>query len=533
MRRVVAVRFFRRLKVKRITPAVILILALIATAGPPVASGTASNSLSGNPQFGPRGFRPGGGEVKLVELFDKDGDKRLNKEERKQARAYVTSSQGQGGFSRRGGRMRGGPPGFGGGGGWMEPAKPGMKLSPADVKSGGDAPLYDPDTLRTFFLQFEDADWEQELEDFHGTDVEVPATLQVDGKTFRDVGVHFRGNTSYAMVPRGWKRSLNLSLDYAHKKQAFGGYRTLNLLNSSMDPSFLRSVLYMQLAREYFPAPKANHARVVINGENWGIYVNVQQFNTDFTRDFFKTDSGGRWKVPGSPGGGGGLEYLGESPDSYKYFYEIKSKDDPQSWKALITLCKTLNQEPAKTLEAALAPMLDIEGALRFLALDLALINDDGYWARASDYSLYCDEKGRFHVFPYDTNESFRTGGGFGMRGRGGPMFGGPGGGGTSLDPLTGANDSRHPLMSKLLAVPGLKTRYLEIIRDIAQKWLDWERLGPIARRYQALIAADVKADTKKLDTFEAFENGLKSLENFVTARRAYLLQSTSAKSDH
>ena len=87
--------------------------------------------------------------------------------------------------------------------------------------------------------------------------------------------------------------------------------------------------------------------------------------------------------------------------------------------------------------------------------------------------------------------------------------------------------------MSKLLAVPGLKTRYLEIVRDIAQKWLDWERLGPIARRYQALIAADVKADTKKLDTFEAFENGLKSLETFVTARRAYLLQSTAAKSGH
>ena len=30
------------------------------------------------------------------------------------------------------------------------------------------------------------------------------------------------------------------------------------------------------------PAPKANFVRLVINGENWGIYANVQQFNKDF-----------------------------------------------------------------------------------------------------------------------------------------------------------------------------------------------------------------------------------------------------------
>jgi hypothetical protein len=119
------------------------------------------------------------------------------------------------------------------------------------------------------------------------------------------------------------------------------------------------------------------------------------------------------------------------------------------------------------------------------------------------------------------------------MRGRGGQGFGGWGGGGTSLDPLALANDSRRPLMSRLLAVPGLRTKYLEIVHDVAQKWLDWERLGPIARRYQALIAADIKADTKKLDSFESFEYGLKSMENFVTARRAYLLQRTAAKSGH
>jgi len=54
--------------------------------------------------------------------------------------------------------------------------------------------------LRTLFLEFEESDWEQELVDFHNTDVEVPAKLTVDGKVYNGVGVHFRGMTSYQSV---------------------------------------------------------------------------------------------------------------------------------------------------------------------------------------------------------------------------------------------------------------------------------------------------------------------------------------------
>ena len=55
--------------------------------------------------------------------------------------------------------------------------------------------------------------------------------------------------------------------------------------------------------------------------------------------------------------------------------------------------------------------MLDIEGVLWFLAVDLALSNSDGYWTRASDYNIYQDPKGKFHILPHDMNEAFRSGG--------------------------------------------------------------------------------------------------------------------------
>jgi len=272
--------------------------------------------------------------------------------------------------------------------------------------------------LRTLFLQFERPDWEKELADFNNTDVEVPATLTVDGKTWREVGVHFRGMSSYFTVGEGRKRSLNVSLDHAHKDQSIGGYKTLNLLNSHEDPSFLRTVLYSHIAREYLPAPKANLVRVVINGENWGIYASAQQFDKQFTREFFGSSEGRRWKVSGSPNGRGTLAYLGDDPAPYQKIYDLKGKDSEKAWKDLIQLTRVLNQTPAAQLEAALEPILDVDGALRFLAVENALINNDGYWIRTSDYALYQDPKGRFHLVPHDMNEAFSRAGGPGFGGR-------------------------------------------------------------------------------------------------------------------
>jgi hypothetical protein len=517
--------------------------------------------------FGPPGGRGPGGpglreETKLVAMFDKNGDRRLNSAERKAAREYLATQpramgpMGRGGPGGRtafgpGGPPRfgpGGPPSFGppgfGRGANTEPPKPGSKLTPSQVKTFSTEPLYDLGILRTLFLEFENPDWEKELADFYNTDVEVPANVTVDGKTYRDVGVHFRGMTSFMGVPEGRKRSLNLAIDFVHNDQRLGGYRTLNLLNSNADPTFLRTVLYLHIARQYIPAPEANYVRVAINGESWGVYVNVEQFNTDFVKEWLGTTGGARWKVPGSPGGRGGLNYLGEDPAAYKRFYEIKSKDDPKSWDHLIRLSKVLSETPVDQLEKALEPILDVDGALKFLALEKALINSDGYWARASDYNLYQDTNGRFHLVPHDVNETLREPEmmpGLGGRGRGfGP--GGPGQVSADLDPFAGSDDPNKPLLNRLLAVPTLRARYLAYMRSMAETWLDWKKIAPLAGQWQAMIAADVAGDTRKLDSTEAFTRALTqdtqgpgfgplprmSLKSFIEKRREYLLKSTA-----
>jgi hypothetical protein len=334
------------------------------------------------------------------------------------------------------------------------------------------------------------------------------------------VDFSFRGASSFMMVPEGRKRSLNATLDNAHGDQNINGYNSLNLLNSHTDPTYLRTVLYLQAAREYLPAARANWVRVVINGESWGVYVNMQQVDKPFLAEWFNTKNGTRWKVPGSPNGRGGLEYLGPNVDAYKQIYEIKGNDDPKAWTALMEMTRVLNQTPPESLEQALAPILDLDNVLRFLAVETVFVNNDGYWVRASDYNLYLDTKGRFRLIPHDTNETFPVRGGGGFGGGRGPGRGGD----ATLDPLVGLNDAAKPLRAKLLAVPALRARYLAYVREIAGKWLDWNVLQPIVVRAQTLIAAEVKADTKRLDDFEAFDTGAADLKRFADSRRQYLL---------
>ena len=324
-------------------------------------------------------------------------------------------------------RGRPGGPGFGGPGGGgpfggRQAATPGKQLTPDDVASYPERDLYDPDIVRTIFLQFENEDWEEELEDFRMTDVEVPAQMTVDGKTYDDVGIRFRGNTSYQMVPRGSKRSLNLTVDYGKKDQRLYGRKTLNLLNANSDPSFLRTVLYDRIGRQYLPALNANLVRVVINGENWGIYTNEEQFNKDFLRKWFGDANGARWRVPPNFSGGSGLMYLGDDLAQYKQNYVIKSKDNDADWRKLVELCRALQDTPQDKREAEFDKLMNVDEMLWFLAVDNVLIDGDGYFGRASDYSLYLDTHyNRFYVFAYDNNETLRAPEGPGMGGPGGP----------------------------------------------------------------------------------------------------------------
>ncbi len=457
-------------------------------------------------------------DTALLARFDLDKNGWLSRPERDAARAFLADNAAAG--RGRGGRGRGGA---------AEPVTPGRRLTPAEVPSHPGVPLYDPGTLRTLFLEFEHDDWEDELAAFYHTDVELPATLRVDGRTYANVGIQFRGNSSYSSVPRGRKRSMSVTLDHVNTKQRLEGSRGLTLLNAHSDPTFLHSVLYLDIARAYMRTLKANFVRVVINGESWGVYVNQQRFNRDFLRDAYRTEDGIRFKSS-NRSRGGGLSYLGDRIDDYRLWYEIQSPDRDAAWKPLMDVTRLLHETPPERLRAALEPVFDIDNALRFLALDIVMMSGDGYWLYGSDFNLYVDPKGALHVLHHDANEAFTAQGG----GRGGGVRD------AKADPLASMDDPNKALRRKLLAVPELRTKYLEYVRNIARDALDWATIGPTIDAYRRLIAADVEADTRKLYSTAEFTSATfgagddpppaTTLKGFILERREFLLNHPAIK---
>ena len=388
----------------------------------------------------------------------------------------------------------------------------------------GSPSLYDAHTLRTIHLRFHHDNWYEQMNAFYRTDIEVPAELIVDGKVYSDIGAHFRGTSSFFTV-RSEKKSFNIAVDYGKDGQRLYGYKTLNLLNGHVDASFLREVLYNQISRDFIPAMKTNLVKLVINGENWGVYINLQQYNKDFLAEWFGTRGGVRWKV--GPGRGGALNYTGDDPTTYQETYQLKTNNVEDPWTDLIALCKMLDETtPDAKLSKNLPSLLNIDQVLWQLAVSNVFMDDDGYIHKGGDYAIYQDVKRRFHLIPHDNNESLR----FGREGRGGP--GGRGHGGWSwgdlengmVSPVAHQDNAARPLIKRLLSNPEWRARYLAHVRTVADEWLDWEVLEPIIKEYQALVDTEVQQDDKKLYGYEEFTTGVPTdLERFVNERREHL----------
>lgn len=475
--------------------------------------------------------------VELVKKFDQDDNGRLEAAERVAARAKLAELRGAS---------------FGGSNASAKKSElPARKVSKAQVDAFPGKPLYDLGVIRTVFLDFEEPGWTKELQTFYRTDVNVPATMTVDGKVYKNVGVHYRGSSSYFTLRGSSKTSFAIAMDYVDGKQRLGGYKSINLLNGHADPSFLRTVLFAHIAGHYAPVPKACYVHLVINGESWGLYINEQQLNKDFIKEAFGTRKGARWKIPPNFSGESAFYYQGTEQKDYEGKYQLKSaKSKKKAWARLIEFCKILKETPADKLESTLPGILDIDRTLWFLAIDNILMDGDGYHYRGSDYALYLDTKGRFCPLFRDNNEAFNYGGGPGGFGRPAGSTGGGNNGGRSrmrfprlkaaiLDPLVLIKQERAPLVSVVLSVPTWRAQYLANCRELLDSWVDWNKIGPIIDRLRGQIEPLIKVDDKALYGHQGFLQALDQgsdrspgLKKFFTERREYLLGCEALKKD-
>lgn len=248
--------------------------------------------------------------------------------------------------------------------------------------------LYDTTVLRTINFAFHDADWLTRLRQSYASQTNILADMTVDGVTYPSVGVRIRGNTSYLALPAGSEKfSLNVDVDYVNPDQAVLGYKSLNLNNGFRDPTFCREVVYNNFVAQFIPNPRANHVVVTLNGQNWGVYINVQQFDKTMLSATFPDTGGLRIKCANNPNGPG-LRYVGTSPSSYAG-YEIKDDGglaDPLG--ALIAVCNSVTNEPLATWQN-IDTLFAIDPSVWSVVLENMLTDDDSYINKGADFMLY------------------------------------------------------------------------------------------------------------------------------------------------
>ncbi|GMU44699.1 MAG: CotH kinase family protein [Xanthomonadales bacterium] len=352
--------------------------------------------------------------------------------------------------------------------------------------------LYDTTVLRTINLQFHDADWLTRLRNNYASQTLILADLTIAGQTYPNVGVRIRGNTSYTQLPSdSLKFSLKVELDFVDTNQELWGYEELNLNNGFRDPTFMREVSFNNYVAQFVPNPRANHVVLTLNGENWGVYNNIQHTDKRMYRRYFENADGMRVLCANQPNGPG-LRYNGPNASGYT-IYEIQQDGGlANPIGALIAVTDALTNFSLSN-PPAIDALFAIDPSTWAVVMENFLTDDDSYVNKGCDFLVYRDPlDGRTHLTPRDANETFSQ---------------------ATWAPTRNFTQTTKPLLNRVLSVPELRQRFFAHYR-VARRDLTMAYFGPIFDAQRALIDAAVQADPKKLYSYTLFQQNFTQTVN-------------------
>lgn len=245
--------------------------------------------------------------------------------------------------------------------------------SPTPAPSGYPRPcnaIYGADVLPTFELEVDSSVWSTLQTDF-ATEVEEwrPAVFRFEGETFEGVTVRNRGNNSRC----GDRMQFAIAFHHVDPDQRFKGLRRLDLDHGSCRILYERIAMDFVRDRAGLAAPCANNARLLVNGEFYGIFANLEHPNRDFLeRNFAEADG-----------------------NLYKSAREKKTNEDDPDTSDLDAL------EAAVTV-GELDEVVDLEQAIRMWAAEAVLPAADNYWYFGRNYYVYGHPTRGFVYVPND-----------------------------------------------------------------------------------------------------------------------------------
>lgn len=238
----------------------------------------------------------------------------------------------------------------------------------------------------------------------------VKSQIVIDGEEYTDVGLRFKGNSSYRSSANSLKRPLKFDMNKFNKKQSLHGRDKLNLSNAMLDSAFMKEKLAYGLYKSAgLATPGVGWANVTMTVDSktvpLGIYVIIQQVDKQFLEHHFGADSWGSLLMKPEVGQ---WQYLGDTAEDYAD-YDIKyGEDNAEQFRQLGELMKLIEDGSDSEFESEIGKRFDLPQFAGYLAATSLLGSLDSYVGAPHNYYLMLDKaNGKMRLLPWDVNESF------------------------------------------------------------------------------------------------------------------------------
>lgn len=166
----------------------------------------------------------------------------------------------------------------------------------ASANAGYTYRLFDDSRVHTIELELDD--WEGFLRNAAAEEY-VFCDVTIDGEEFRQVGVRTKGNNSLQLTEEyGLSRySLKLEFDHFTDGGNYYGLDKFSLDASFQDNSYLKTYMaYDMMSYMDVPAPLCSYVWLQVNGQDWGLFLAVEEPEEAFAVRNFGRDHGKLYK---------------------------------------------------------------------------------------------------------------------------------------------------------------------------------------------------------------------------------------------
>ena len=387
-------------------------------------------------------------------------------------------------------------------------------ILPAGENPGYVSRLFDGSRVHRVDIQVED--WEAFLASAPEEEY-IPATVEIDGEAFRQVGLRAKGNNSLRLTEEYGLSRYSLKLEFDHYTDgSYHGLDKLSLDASFQDNSYLKTWLAFDIM-EFLgvPTPLRSFVWVTVNGQPWGLFLAVEEPEEAFARRNFGANHGQLYKPDyrslAEENADVHLRYTTDEPEDYPGIFE-NAKLDPSAAdrQRLVDSLKILNS--GEDLETA----VDVEQVLRYFVGQVFVMNWDSYLGHTGHNYLLYEEEGKLSMLPWDYNLAFGT---YAL-GMTDPitdpnvLLNYP-----ILTPAPGEHMTERPLYHKLLQVDAYYLRYQELFGWFLAEYVESGELSAALWQAAELIAPYVKSDPTAFCSYEDHRLAVETLEQVCLLR--------------